>query len=68
MLKKAMCLIVLYVFLISLLLSCAGILTDPGDPVDPFISLTSPNGGENLQVGAPFTIKWEALYLTPKII
>ena len=60
MLKKAMCLIVLYVFLISLLLSCAGILTDPGDPVDPFISLTSPNGGENLQVGAPFTIKWEA--------
>ncbi|MCK4980865.1 MAG: hypothetical protein KAS62_10750, partial [Candidatus Delongbacteria bacterium] len=60
MFKKATCSIVFYVFLISLLLSCTGILTDPGEPVDPFISLISPDGGENLQVGAPFTIKWEA--------
>lgn len=41
-------------------LSCTSNISNPGMSGDPFIELTSPNGGNDLQVGAPFTIRWEA--------
>jgi hypothetical protein len=31
----------------------------------PFIQVTSPNGGENLLVGNPYTITWNSAYLNP---
>ena len=41
-------------------LSCTSDISDPGLYGDPFIELTSPNGENILQIGAPYTIRWEA--------
>lgn len=60
MLKKVNISILLSALFLSVFLSCTSTISDPGEAGDPFIELTSPNGYEVLQVGAPYTIRWEA--------
>ncbi|NOR44200.1 MAG: hypothetical protein GQ534_01330 [Candidatus Delongbacteria bacterium] len=54
MLKK----INLLIIIVVVFLSCTSTISDPGEAGDPFIELTSPNGYEVLQIGAPYTIEW----------
>ena len=56
MLKKMNLLLVI----IMVFMSCTTNISDPYYYSDPFIELISPNGGNVLQVGAPYTIRWEA--------
>lgn len=58
MLKKYLLLFAVILFGIMLFVSCSGesVTTDP--PADPEIDLIFPNGGDTLQVGVPYTIKW----------
>jgi hypothetical protein len=52
--------LVLLVFLsATIFLSCSDDESDPSEPGEKFISLISPNGGEIMQVGASYIIKWD---------
>lgn len=58
MFKKYLFLFAVVLFGVTLFVSCSGDSVTTNPTADPGIDIIFPNGGDSLQVGVPYTIKW----------